>query len=127
MTKNNMRILTLTIIMLFFSVQTTHAKNQESTDDENLYYSYITLLSPYILKELENNGLGDRSFALYDAKIVNIKREEDQSFTFYPTIQVNTYFGAHNPPYGLATVTFKVSPGEVKTINFKHKDIKDSN
>jgi hypothetical protein len=126
MSKNRLRIVILTIILLVFSIQTTYAKNQVLTHKDNLYYSYLTLLYPYITKELENNGLGDRSFELYDAKIVNIKRE-DQTFTFHVTVQVNTYEGAHNPPYGLETISFKVSPNGVYPISFKHSDKKDNN
>ena len=38
-------------------------------------------------------------------------------------IQAETFCGAHNPPYGLETITFYIGPlGEVQLINFDHQD-----
>jgi len=41
-------------------------------------------------------------------------------------IQVETFHGAHNPPYGLETMTFYVGPlDEVQLISFDHQDEQD--
>lgn len=38
-------------------------------------------------------------------------------------IQVETFYGAHNPPYAIDTMTFHVSPvGEVQLAHFEHQD-----
>jgi hypothetical protein len=37
-------------------------------------------------------------------------------------IQVETFEGPHNPPYGLETITFYVRYGQVELINFEHRD-----
>ena len=37
-------------------------------------------------------------------------------------IQVETFHGAHNPPYGLETMTFHIGPfGNVQLVNFDHQ------
>ena len=38
-------------------------------------------------------------------------------------IQVETFHGAHNPPYGLETMTFYIGPlDNVQLVNFGHQD-----
>lgn len=38
-------------------------------------------------------------------------------------IQVETFHGAHNPPYGLETMTFYIGPlNQVQLISFDHQD-----
>lgn len=41
-------------------------------------------------------------------------------------IRVETFYGAHNPPYGLETMTFYVGPLDaVRLVNFDHQDEPD--
>ncbi|WP_412675766.1 MULTISPECIES: DUF3888 domain-containing protein [Bacillus] len=40
----------------------------------------------------------------------------------HPTEQIHTYENAHNLPYGLETITFKVTPAGIPTIDFRHQD-----
>lgn len=37
-------------------------------------------------------------------------------------LQIQTYENAHNPPYGLETITFKVSSSRIQTFNFEHQE-----
>ena len=49
-----------------------------------------------------------------------------QSPYYEVVIRVETFYGAHNPPYGLETMTFYVGPlDEVRLVNFDHKDEPD--
>ena len=57
-------------------------------------------------------------------KIIDIKRDERQD-TYYLTVQAISFRGAHNPPYGLETMTFKI-PG-FQVVKYEHKDITNDN
>lgn len=46
-----------------------------------------------------------------------------QSPYFEVVVQVETFCGAHNPPYGIETMTFYVGIlGEVQLVSFDHQD-----
>jgi len=55
-------------------------------------------------------------------KILKIEKDE-ANYIFYVTVQVQTFEGAHNPPYGEDTITFRIKGNDIKTINYKHRDI----
>ena len=49
-----------------------------------------------------------------------------QSPYYEVVIRVETLYGAHNPPYGLETMTFYVGPLDaVRLVNFDHQDEPD--
>nr|WP_245831892.1 DUF3888 domain-containing protein [Oceanobacillus senegalensis] len=55
-------------------------------------------------------------------KILKIE-EDEEDHTFLLTIQVQTFEGAHNPPYGEETITFQIDGSDVKTLHYRHRDI----
>ncbi|ENQ3106473.1 Protein of unknown function [Bacillus sp. 491mf] len=59
-------------------------------------------------------------------RILSIEKDK-VNFEFYVIIQVITFKGAHNPPYGEETMRFRVKGGgEVQLLDFKHRDIIDT-
>ncbi|ENQ3077092.1 DUF3888 domain-containing protein [Bacillus sp. WLY-B-L8] len=59
-------------------------------------------------------------------KILSIEKDK-ANFEFYVIVQVITFKGAHNPPYGEETMRFRVKGGgEVQLMNYKHHDISDN-
>ncbi|MFJ5624844.1 DUF3888 domain-containing protein [Peribacillus loiseleuriae] len=55
-------------------------------------------------------------------KIVKIKKDETDN-VYYVTVQVQTFEGAHNPPYGEETITFRIKGNEINVSDYKHRDI----
>ncbi|WP_407656594.1 DUF3888 domain-containing protein [Lentibacillus cibarius] len=55
-------------------------------------------------------------------KVLEIKKDE-QNHRFTVTVQVQTFEGPHNPPYGEETITFSLKGDEAKVVNFDHRDI----
>ncbi|MBT2699089.1 DUF3888 domain-containing protein [Bacillus sp. ISL-40] len=55
-------------------------------------------------------------------KIIKIEKDEE-NFIFYVTVQVETFEGAHNPPYGEETITFKIKSRQIVVVDYKHRDI----
>jgi len=55
-------------------------------------------------------------------KIINVKKDESNNI-YYVTVQVQTFEGAHNPPYGEETITFRIKGSEINVSDYKHRDI----
>lgn len=57
--------------------------------------------------------------------VLGVRKIPDSPY-YEVVIQVETFHGAHNPPYGLETMTFYVGPlDEVQLISFDHQDEAD--
>jgi hypothetical protein len=87
---------------------------------------FITILDLDINKAISDyytkKSIPMRSYALWDAKILQIRRLEEGGFSFKVTIQIRTYTGPHNPPEGVETMTFNISPFGVKLLDFVHHE-----
>lgn len=55
-------------------------------------------------------------------KIIKIEKDE-VNFFLYVTVQVETFEGAHNPPYGEETITFRINGSEIEVADYTHRDI----
>ncbi|PFK04773.1 hypothetical protein COI97_09185 [Bacillus cereus] len=55
-------------------------------------------------------------------KILKIEKDENEN-DIYITVQVQTFEGAHNPPYGEETITFQIRGSQIKVVDYKHRDI----
>ena len=88
------------------------------------YRIVITMLYPDIDKAIQTYyGETIRGMILYDAKISKLESLSGWA-KFNVTVNVETFYGAHNPLYGLECMTFYVSLGEEpELIKYKHKDI----
>ena len=85
----------------------------------------MNLLLEPISKEVENYYKEPKLWYRGFENILEIKKDEVNSI-FYVTVQIQTFEGAHNPPYGEDTITFRIIKGkgnDVKTIHYKHRDI----
>lgn len=59
-----------------------------------------------------------------EEKILHITNDEGNILV---TVQVTTFEGAHNPPYGEEIITFHIlSGGDVKEVNYYHRDIPEN-
>lgn len=84
----------------------------------------ITMLYPNIDKAI-NAYYGEtiRGYDLYNSKISNLESLYGWS-NFNVTVNVETFYGAHNPPRALEIMTFHVTLGKEPTlIKYEHKDI----
>jgi len=79
------------------------------------------LLNPHIMTAVEKYFGEPTQYALYDAAIKKIS-QAGHNFAYKVTISVETFHGPHNPPYGIETMTFSVSPLGVVLNNYIHQD-----
>ncbi|WP_242308284.1 DUF3888 domain-containing protein [Bacillus cereus group sp. BfR-BA-01524] len=84
----------------------------------------IELLLEPISKEVENYYKEPKLWYRGSEKILEIKKDTT-NYTFYVTVQIQTFEGAHNPPYGEDTITFLIKGNDLKTIHYKHRDISE--
>lgn len=86
----------------------------------------IERLVEYIGDAVKNYYGESRLWYRGNEKILSIEKDEE-NFEFYVLVQVITFKGAHNPPYGEETMRFRVKGGgEVQLLDFKHRDLTDS-
>ena len=109
-------------VLLTIPNQSNANTTQELLDQKGLYDSFISLLDPYASKEIHKR-YPNRSYGLYDVEVKSIQRSVDGEYTFKVTVIYKTYEGPHNPPYGIETLTFMVSVGNVELLHYKHEDV----
>ncbi|MDQ0175388.1 DUF3888 domain-containing protein [Bacillus chungangensis] len=129
-----LKILVIFMGVSFMFLPLKTEANKDEVNEKDFYDSYITLLNPYVYKIISEKVGPDRSYDLFNVKILDIKRnipgrtEKEKEinkgvFDFTVKVQYKTFYGPHNPPYGLETLTLRITPSGVKLINFKHQDI----
>lgn len=58
----------------------------------------------------------------WQKEVLSIQKVSESPY-YEVVIQVETFFGAHNPPFGLETMTFQIDPvGEVQLAQFHHQN-----
>ena len=71
------------------------------------------------------NDYYDGSRQYWRQEILSVQKVP-QSPYYEVVIRVETFYGPHNPPYGLETMTFYVGPLDaVQLVNFEHQDEPD--
>ncbi|WP_252504662.1 DUF3888 domain-containing protein [Sporosarcina sp. Marseille-Q4943] len=99
----------------------TSKAEQTNIDQQSIQDALLSTLQPYISEGIIDFYGYDKSYGLYDAKILNIQRDEKGGFSFTVEVQVNTFETAENPPYGKETLQFGISPKGVKLLDFTHE------
>ncbi|PFZ31555.1 hypothetical protein COL66_11905 [Bacillus wiedmannii] len=82
----------------------------------------MNLLIEPISKEVEKYYKEPKLWDRGSEKIVEITKDEANDI-LYVTVQIQTFEGAHNPPYGEDTITFRIKGNEIKPIQYKHRNI----
>lgn len=126
----------ITAAMLFVAVliicsaglngSTSTFSNSDSIESQNKLCEEFSLylLYPYIQDALIDYYGTPKQF--WQDKILGIRKVEIDYRNFFEiTVQVETFEGAHNPPRGRDTITFRTKEytTSLKMIKFKHEDI----
>lgn len=102
--------------------ETQKIVNRIPVPKDLLQQTLVELLVDDITDALNKNGYG-RLWYRGSESILSIEKA-GSGLDFRVKAQVITFEGAHNPPYGEETMVFLVkSGGEVKLLDFKHRDI----
>ncbi|MFE3576400.1 DUF3888 domain-containing protein [Lysinibacillus sp. NPDC059133] len=98
--------------MSYQVVAETNISGEEKHTD--FYDALLVLLDPYTRKAI-NNTYPSRSYGLWNAEILEVKRNTGgySQYDFTIKIKYDTYSGPHNPPEGPVTITFDIKLDEV--------------
>lgn len=110
------------IILLALATFTFSMPYSANTTDDNdsLQDAFLTMLDPFVSEAIIDHYGYDKSYGLFDATIIDIRRDDQGGFTFIVDVQVNTFETANNPPYGKETIRFNITPSGVDMVSFTH-------
>ncbi|MDP4552343.1 DUF3888 domain-containing protein [Alkalihalobacillus macyae] len=106
---------------LSFSNQVIAESNIESMEKHSDFYdALLVLLDPYTRKVI-NQKYPNRSYALWNAEILEVKRKTEgySQYDFIIKVRYDTFTGAFNPPEGPVTITFDVKLEGVTVTSIK--------
>ncbi|MGM8215400.1 DUF3888 domain-containing protein [Bacillaceae bacterium W0354] len=112
------------ILILLISVAlplTTIAEEHDISGQERELL--LALLEPHITEAVESYYGRPKQYDLFDAKFLEVEKTNCQ-FCFNIKVQVTTFQGAHNPPYGVEIMTLSVSNGRVVVTDYQHEEKK---
>jgi len=86
----------------------------------DFYDVLLVLLDPYARKVI-NKEYPNRSYALWNAEILEVKRLTGgySQYDFNVKVKYDTYTGPFNPPEGFITLTFHVTTEGVSVIEIQ--------
>lgn len=73
-----------------------------------LELAFLRELGPSIVETMSSNG---NNQLFMDGRIEKIERNKEDDY-YDVTLRVISFEGAHNPPYHLINITFRIPPGE---------------
>lgn len=131
--KKQLFVLLGAIIFLFSSSMIAPAQDEHYSQDiqvvrdtqdsreKTIQDFLLAILSPYIDQAIEQYYGERKQYALYIAKIVDIRRfSEKGQFNFEIKVKVMTFEGPHNPPYGFETITIVNDSSKITVTKFEH-------
>lgn len=129
--KNKQFIFILVLFVLLLTLFTTEVMllNKDTAEAENvsaeikhsdLYDVLLVLLDPEARKVI-NKEYPNRSYALWDAEILEVKRLTGgySQYDFTVKVKYDTYTGPFNPPEGPITITFHVTTDGVSVVKIQ--------
>ncbi|WP_333880940.1 DUF3888 domain-containing protein [Lysinibacillus capsici] len=108
----------MAIFTMFILPCKIYAQSKQA-DDQLIRDTFITILNPFIEKEIDHYYGYPKQYGLYDVKILKIVKESQ--FSFKVSVEVTTFEHAHSPPYSKEIITFEVSPTGVSTLRYIHE------
>lgn len=129
--KNKQLIFVLVLFVLLLTLFATRVmlSNKDTAEAEDvgaekkhsdLYDVLLVLLDPEARKVI-NKEYPNRSYALWDAEILELKRQTGgySQYDFTVKVKYDTYTGPFNPPEGPITITFHVTTDGVSVVKIQ--------
>ncbi|MFX3649793.1 MAG: DUF3888 domain-containing protein [Paenibacillus sp.] len=115
--------ITLIINSAYLNTDVTYAV-PESVQEENYKPLALTMLNPYISREIisyyQDKHMPIPSYGLYDIHVLDLKRLTLGGYKFRIALEIRTFYGPHNPPYGKEIITFEIDTTNVTMVNYVH-------
>lgn len=105
-----------TTILLSAGFATAELPQKQPSAEEQVI---LRLLSQPISAAVEEYYSGSKQY--WRQEVLNVQKVPESPY-YEVVIQVETFYGAHNPPYGLETMTFNIGPlDHVQLVSFDHQ------
>ena len=99
------------------------AESKSELPQEAMEQVVLRLLHQPVKEAVNDYYDGPRQY--WEQEVLSVQKVP-QSPYYEVVIRVETFYGPHNPPYGLETMTFYVGPLDaVQLVNFEHQDEPD--
>jgi hypothetical protein len=117
-------LLVISIVLINAFVMINHqlpisSINVGDSREELMEDALLSRLFPTIDQAITNHYGKRKQFM--KPKVLEIKRLETAQFHFEVILEVITFEGPHNPPYGTDTITI-IMAGQLRVENFNHID-----
>lgn len=105
-----------TTILLSTGFATAELPQKQPSAEEQVI---LRLLSQPISAAVEEYCGGFRQY--WRQEVLKVQKVPESPY-YEVVIRVETFYGAHNPPYGLETMTFNIGPlDHVQLVSFDHQ------
>lgn len=113
-------VFTVSCLLMFFT--TGYAISAQTTNPDDLRdRALIGALSPAIYNAI--TGYYGKTKLFDSEKILSVETEDPSGGNVYIVkVQVRTFEGSHNPPYGLENLSLRISFPGITVIHFDHQD-----
>ena len=111
-------VITVVSVCLMSATSTTAETKKEISLDAS-EQTLLRLLSEPVREAIQDYYGESRQY--WNDEIISIQKVPN-SYYYEVVMQVETFYGPHNPPYGIETMTFYISYGEVILKKFEHQD-----
>lgn len=116
-----MRKIIAIVIICFLMCQPALAAENKVLATDDMEQVILKLLCEPMLDAIADYYGQPRLYWPDSDKVNSIRQVPDTSF-FEVVVQVETFYGPHNPPFGIETMTFYVSCGKIELKKFEHQD-----
>jgi hypothetical protein len=113
------------LTIFFFSISIGDAYSDTTTQQTNNLIkddAIISLLLDDINKAIQT-FYNDPNKSFWKAKIIDLKRIGEGIYEFEVTIELETFEGAHNPPYGKDILIFSRKIEGIKLVKYQHNQL----
>ncbi|MGE7835378.1 DUF3888 domain-containing protein [Viridibacillus arvi] len=117
-------VLVLTFItsgVMLSNTGKAEAEKVSSEEEHSDFYDVLLVLLDPEARKVINKEYPNRSYALWNAEILEVKRLTGgySQYDFTVKVKYDTYTGPFNPPEGPITITFHVTTDEVSVAKIQ--------
>lgn len=113
-----MRKVIAVIVTCLLLSQPVLAMESRSLSAGGMEQTILSLLFTHVSTAIEDYYGEPRQY--WEDKLLTVQKIPDTPY-YEVVMQVETFYGPHNPPYGIETMTFYVGAGEVVLKKFEHQ------
>lgn len=108
------------LILGAFTAHSVFAEGANTKSDQVMGEAILTFLSDDIFEAVSAHY--GEPMQYMNVNLLSLRKVSEYPNLFEIILQVETFYNAHRPPYGIDTITFHVQYDGVKLTQFNHQD-----